>query len=453
MKVENNLGYDDVRQLVWRIAIPSMLAQLVSVLYNIVDRMYIGNIPEIGDIALAGVGICGPIVTMIGSFASLIGIGGSPFMSISMGEQNIKRARAILANCFLMLCICSVVLMVVLFPFREPMLLLFGASQTILPYANDYYSIYLMGTIFSLLSIGLNQFIICQGFAKIGMTSVLLGAILNIIFDPIFIFLFDMGIKGAAIATVISQMISCFFILRFLFFADIPVNITFGGYRWSIIKRVLFLGFTPFIIIAIDNVMIIVMNMVLQKYGGPQHGDTLITCATIAQSFMLVITMPLGGITGGTQTILSYNYGAKQFQRVKKAQRVIFLYCIVYTGLMFLLARIASPLFIRLFTQDEELTRQTMWAIQICTLSIIPLGIQYEIVDGFTAIGQVRWSLPLSFFRKAVYFVSLFILPMYFEAKSAFYAEPISDFIGPIVSVLVYIFMTKRIFHSQSEMD
>ena len=216
MKVENNLGYDDVRQLVWRIAIPSMLAQLVSVLYNIVDRMYIGNIPEIGDIALAGVGICGPIVTMIGSFASLIGIGGSPFMSISMGEQNIKRARAILANCFLMLCICSVVLMVVLFPFREPMLLLFGASQTILPYANDYYSIYLMGTIFSLLSIGLNQFIICQGFAKIGMTSVLLGAILNIIFDPIFIFLFDMGIKGAAIATVISQMISCFFILRFL---------------------------------------------------------------------------------------------------------------------------------------------------------------------------------------------------------------------------------------------
>lgn len=231
------------------------------------------------------------------------------------------------------------------------------------------------------------------------------------------------------------------------------MNITFGEYRWSIIKRVLFLGFTPFIIIAIDNVMIIVMNMVLQKYGGPQHGDTLITCATIAQSFMLVVTMPLGGITGGTQTILSYNYGAKQFQRVKKAQRVIFLYCIVYTGLMFLLARIASPLFIRLFTQDEELTKQTMWAIQICTLSIIPLGIQYEIVDGFTAIGQVRWSLPLSFFRKAVYFVSLFILPMYFEAKSAFYAEPISDFIGPIVSVLVYIFMTKRIFHSQSEID
>lgn len=449
MKQQNDLGRDDVKKLVWRLAIPSMLAQFVSVLYNIVDRMYIGNIPEYGDTALAGVGICGPILTMVGSVAFLVGVGGAPLMSIRLGEKNLEAAQNILANCFLMLCVSSVLLMSVVLPLREAMLRLFGASDAILPYADLYFVIYLCGTPFSLLTIGLNQFIICQGYAKTGMISILIGAVANIILDPIFIFIFKMGVAGAALATVISQVISCFFVLRFLFCGEATIKITFGGYQWRIVRRVLVLGFAPFLIIAIDNVMIIVMNAVLQQYGGPERGDMLITCATIAQSFMLVVTMPLGGITGGTQTILGFNYGARQIDRVLKAQRYIFCLSVGYTALLFLLARLIGPLFVRLFTNDQVLIEQTMWAIKVCTLAIIPLGIQYEIVDGFTAIGAVHLSLPLSFFRKLVYFVAIFVLPLYFNAEAVFYAEPISDLLGPLISIIVYLLLMKRILNKR----
>ena len=329
------------------------------------------------------------------------------------------------------------------------MLRLFGASDALMPYAKAYFTAYLSGTVFSLLSVGLNQFIICQGYAKVGMQSILLGAVLNIILDPIFIFIFHLNVVGAAIATVISQMVSCFFVLRFLFRGQIPVRITFGGYRLKIMTKVLATGFTPFIIFAIDNVMIIVMNAVLQRYGGPEKGDMLITCATIVQSFMLVVTMPLGGISGGTQTILGYNYGAKQLDRVVKAQKYIILLCVGYTALMFLAARTVGVYFVRLFTQDAQLTEQVLWAIRVCTLAVIPLGVQYEIVDGFTAIGQVKLALTLSFFRKLTYFVPIFVIPLFWEAEMVFYAEPISDILGPMASVAVYLFAMKRILEKR----
>lgn len=438
MKMENDLGKDDIGRLVWRIAIPSMLAQFVSVLYSIVDRIYIGNIPQVGDVALAGVGVCGPVVTLVGSAAFLVGIGGSPLMSISMGEKNLRHAEKILANCFLMLCVLSVVLMAVLFPLRSAMLMTFGASETTFPYAMAYFTIYLIGTPFALLSTGMNQFIICQGFAKIGMISVMLGAVLNIVLDPLFIFGFDMGVQGGALATVLSQLGSCIFVLAFLFSRRVPVRIHFGGYRFSIMRQVLKIGFTPFIIIAVDSVMIIAMNAVLQHYGGPSQGDTLVTCATIAQSFMLVVTMPLGGISGGTQTILGFNYGACNTQRVRQAVRRITMMCVGYTGILFILAHLAGPLFVRLFTQDEALAKLAFDSIKICTLAILPLGLQYEMVDSLTAIGQVRLSLPLSFFRKLVYFGALFVLPIFFAPQYVFFAEPISDLISPIVSFLVF---------------
>lgn len=209
------------------------------------------------------------------------------------------------------------------------------------------------------------------------------------------------------------------------------------------------IGFTPFAIIAVDNVMIIAMNAVLQKYGGAEWGDTLVTCATIAQSFMLVVTMPLGGITGGTQTILGYNYGARQTDRVIKAQRRIFLLCLAYVSLMTVVAWVCGHWFVRLFTTDPVVAEKAQWAIRVCTLSLLPLGIQYEIVDGFTAIGKVRFSLPLSFWRKTVYFVSLFALPAILGAEAAFYAEPISDFFGPLVSVIVYLFMMKKVLRKR----
>lgn len=445
MKRENDLGRDKISSLVFRIALPSMLAQFVSVLYSIVDRIYIGNIPGTGDIALAGVGVCGPVVTMVGSAAFLIGIGGSPLMSIRLGEKNVKAAEKILANSFLSLCVISVILMAVVMPLATPMLRVFGASSVTLPYSTEYFLTYMLGTPFALLSVGMNQFVICQGYAKKGMKSVMLGAVSNIILDPIFIFLFDMGVKGAAIATVISQIASCIYVLSFLFGKKVPVKITFSGYSFKIIRKILVLGFSPFAIIALDNVMIIAMNSVLQHYGGSEQGDMLVTCATIVQSLMLVVTMPLGGITGGTQTILGYNYGARDTGRVKKAQRYIFLLCVAFTGIMFVLFWTCGIYFVRLFTSDPELLKETMKAVRICTLAIIPLGIQYEIVDGFTAIGQVKFSLPLSFWRKGIYFAAIFLLPMFFGAKAVFYAEPLSDVIGPAVSVIVYLIFMKRI--------
>ena len=438
MVMENDLGKDNVWKLVWRIAIPSMLGQFVSVFYSIVDRMYVGNIPNVGDLALAGVGVCGPVVTMVGSVAFLVGVGGSPLMSISMGENNMEKARKILANCFLMICVFSVLLMAVVLPLRRPMLMLFGASEATYPYADAYFTTYMFGTLFALIANGMNQFVICQGFAKVGMKSVILGAVLNIVLDPIFIFGLKMGVTGGALATVISQMASAAYVLRFLFSYLVPVRITFGGYDWKIVGNVLTMGFTPFVIIAIDNVMIIAMNAVLQKYGGATNGDMLVTCATIVQSFMLIVTMPLGGISGGTQTILGYNYGARQTQRVKDAQKYIVMLCAGYTAIMFVLARLVGPLFVRLFTQDAMLAEKAVWAIGVCTLAIIPLGVQYELVDGFTAIGKVNISLPLSFWRKLVYFVALFILPAIWGAEAIFYAEPISDVVGPFTTMAVY---------------
>ncbi len=445
MRQENDLGKDPIGRLVLRIALPSMLAQFVNVLYSIVDRMYIGNIAEVGELALAGVGVCGPVITMVSSVASLIGVGGAPLMSIRLGEGKREEARDILANAFLMLCVLSLVLTGVLFVIRRPMLLFFGASEATIPYAETYFSYYVAGTLFALLSTGMSQFIICQGFAKIAMCSVVLGAVLNIVLDPIFIFLLHMGVAGAAVATVLSQLASCCFVLRFLFGPWPQVSIRFGGYAARIMRRILAIGFTPFAIIAADNIMIIAMNMILQRYGGPQRGDVLVTCATIAQSFMLVVTMPLGGITGGTQSILSYNYGACHVGRVRAGQRRIFGLCLAFTALMTAVAWLGGHAFVRLFTADPEVARQAQWAIRVCTLSLLPLGIQYEIVDGFTAMGQVRYSLALSFWRKFVYFAALFICPALFGAEAAFYAEPVSDLLGPAVSIVVYLVCMNRI--------
>ena len=317
---QNDLGNDDIKQLVRHLAIPSMLAQFVNVLYSIVDRMYIGNIKDVGEIALAGAGVCGPIVTLISSFAFLIGIGGAPLMAIRMGENNHEGAKKILANCFVMLLGLSAILTAAAIALREPMLMFFGASEQTFPYANSYLTYYVSGTVFAILTAGLGQFITCQGFANEAMLSTIIGAVMNIILDPIFIFLFNMGVRGAAIATVISQACSCAFVLWFLFSDRVHVKISFGGYSAKIMRRVLTFGFCPFIIIAGDSVLIIALNTVLQQYGGAQ-GDMLIACATIVQSYMQIVTLPLGGITSGTQPILSFNYGAKNIDRIRQGRR------------------------------------------------------------------------------------------------------------------------------------
>ncbi len=332
---------------------------------------------------------------------------------------------------------------------KEPMLRLFGASDTTYPYAERYFTVYISGSVFALLSTGMNQFIIAQGYAKIGMISVIIGAIMNIALDPLFIFVFHMGVEGAALATILSQAVSACFVLYFLL-KKARVRISFGGYDLSVMGRVLKLGVAPFTIIAADNIMIIAKNALLQKYGGAQ-GDTLISCNTIVQSFMLVVTMPLSGISGGTQSIISYNFGACRSDRVLKAQKFIIGLCIGYTTLLFVMARLAGSAFAALFTSDAALNEAACRAIRICTLAIIPLGAQYAIVDGFTAMGQVQMSLPLSFWRKTVYFVALFLIPKFADASKIFYAEPISDVMCVMLSVPLYLALIGKILRRREQ--
>ena len=449
VKLENDLGRDGIRRLVVRMAAPSMLAQFVSVLYSIVDRMYIGHIPGAGSLALAGVGVCGPVLTMIGSAAFWVAVGGAPLMSLRMGEGRDSEAGRILSTCLSLLLGLAAVLTVGGYLLRGPMLRVFGVSEATYPYAEAYFSVYIAGTVFALLATGLNQFIVAQGFARVAMGLVMLGAVLNIALDPVFIFALGMGVRGAALATVLSQMASAAGAVIFLMGRSVPVRLKPGRPHADIAGRVLTLGFSPFSIIAIDNAMIIAMNAVLKAYGGPEQGDALITCATIAQSFMLVVTMPMGGISGGTQPILAFNYGAMKMERVKSAQKIIMILCAGYAAVLMLLSHAAGPLFVRLFTSDPLAAEPSLWAIHVCTLAIIPLGVQYEIVDGFTALGQVRLSFALSFFRKAVYFAALFILPAIFGARAAFYAEPISDIVGPAASICVYRLAIDRVLRGR----
>ncbi len=451
MKHTNDLGRDPIRPLVLRLTIPTMIAQLVNVLYSIVDRIYIGNIPGDGALALAGAGICGPIVTLLSSFGSLVGIGGSILFAIRLGEKNQAAAKKILANSFFMLLVLSAVLTVTFLLCKEPLLWQFGASALTFPYADTYLSIYTMGTFFALMAIGLNYFITSQGFSVAGMTTVLIGAVLNIILDPILIFGLHLGIAGAAIATVISQMCSCLFVLCFLFSRRSPIRITFGGYDGQLIKRITFLGLSPFLILFTDSVIIIGMNAVLQRFGGKSQGDMLITCVTIVQSYMLLITAPMLGITSGSQPIISFNYGAVQSDRVKKAIGFVLQLCIGFTAVMFLLSQLLPHYFVRIFTQDPAYIRLSSWGIRVFTAAIIPLAFQYVLVDSLTALSATHFSLGLSLFRKSSYFGFTCLLPVFFGAKSAFCAEPLADLIASLVTTLTFLLVYPKIIRAREE--
>lgn len=448
---QNDLGKDDIKLLVRRLAIPSMLAQFVNVLYSIVDRMYIGNIKEVGEIALAGAGVCGPIVTLISSFAFLVGIGGAPLLAMRMGEDNQEGAENILSNCFVMLLGLSAILTGLAIAFREPMLMFFGASEQTFPYANDYLTIYVMGTTFAILTAGLNQFITCQGFANEAMLTTVIGAVMNIILDPVFIFAFGLGVKGAAIATVISQACSCAFVLWFLFSDRVHVRITFHGYAWKIMRRVLSFGFCPFIIIAGDSVLIIALNTVLQNYGGAQ-GDMLIACATIVQSYMQIVTLPLGGISSGTQPILSFNYGAKNTERIRQGEKEIVKLAFFFCLIMFIISQTVSGVFVRLFTQNPEYVQLSVWAIRVFTFGIIPLALQYSFVDGLTALGILKVSVSLSVFRKGLFLILTLIFPAFWGASAAFYAEPVVDIFCGLVSTVVFLSIIGKILRKREEM-
>lgn len=450
MRRENDLGWDPIGPLVLRLAVPSMIAQFVNVLYSIIDRMYIGNIKDVGDLALAGVGVCGPIVTLLSSFGTLIGLGGSILMAMRLGENNKKMAYKLLANSFLMLTVFSVVLTIVFLLIKNKLLMWFGASETTFAYANTYLSIYTAGTFFALMAMGLNYFINCQGFSTVGMTSVVIGAVSNIILDPIFIFLFDMGVAGAAVATVLSQFFSCAFAASFLFGKRPPVKITFGGYDFKMCLKIMSVGLSPFLILATDSVIIIVMNAVLQKAGGAQ-GDTLITCVTIIQSYFMLITGPMIGISGGTQAIISYNYGAAQSGRIRRAEKDILLLCLAFTVIMFIISRTVPQYFVGIFTSSPEHIDLSVWGIKVFTLGIIPLSFEYVLVDGLTALGRTKTALCISMFRKCFYCFNVVLFAFVFTAKDAFFAQPVADFTASVIATTVFLLVFNKHLKKREE--
>ena len=368
-------------------------------------------------------------------------------MAMRMGAGRKKQAENILAHSFLLLVIFSALLTLIFLLVKDYLLNWFGASPATFPYADSYMTIYTIGTFFALMAVGLNYFITCQGFPGVGMMTVIIGALTNIVLDPVFIFGFHMGVAGAAIATVIAQFVSCAFAFRFLTGKKIPIKITLLKRKYFspvIVSRILTLGISPFLILATDSVILIVLNTVLQTYGGPKEGDLLITCATIVQSYMMLITGPMLGISSGTQAILSYNYGAKNIDRVKSAEKYILLLCLCFTTIMFLVSRTIPEYFISIFTRDPAQLDLCVWGIRVFTMMIIPLSFQYVFVDGFTALGRSKTALFLSVFRKGDYMLFTIVLPIFFGARSAFYAQPLADGIGAVMSSIAFLLIFKK---------
>ena len=443
-KKVNDFGSDPIPLLVLKISVPFMFAQFVNVLYSIVDRIYIGNIPVIGADSLAGAGVCAPIITLLSSFGALIGIGGSVLFSIRLGAGDKKGAERILGNSFSLLLVFSLCLTFLFLAVKSWLLRWFGASEVTFAYANTYLTIYTLGTFFALVSMGMNYFITAQGFPMLGMATTLIGAVLNIVLDPVFIFGLDMNIAGAAVATVIAQMGSCLFVLATLYGKKMLIPIRIMKPERMIAKQVVKIGFSPFLILATDSVIIIALNAVLQYYGGEEMGDTLITAATIVQSYMLLVTAPMLGVTSGSQPLISFNYGANKPERIRKTVACVLGLCIGFTVLMFGIARILPMYFVRIFTSNAEYQQLAVWGIGVFMLMIVPLSFQYVFVDALTALGMTRLSLSLSLVRKMIYLAATCILPLFFTAKTAFYAEPISDLTAAVLSSSVFFFIYRK---------
>lgn len=396
----NDLGRDPVRSLVFRLAIPTMVAQFVNVLYSIVDRIYIGNIADTGSQALAGVGVCGPIVTLLSSFGTLIGLGGSILMAMKMGEKKMQEARQMLSNSFLMLVAFAAFLTAAFLLGKEQLLWWFGAKRSDLSLRRHLFDdLY-------------RRHFFCPDGGRFELFYHLprlwhrgndyrpdWSRVQSDSGSGIYLRL-PYGGAGAAAATVLSQFASCLFVVCFLFSKKVPVRIHFGQYSIQLMKKIVFMGLSPFLILATDSVMIIVMNTVLQRFGGPGEGDLLITCATIVQSYMMLISTPMCGITGGTQAIISYNYGARSSARVKETVRWTLGLCLAFTTVMFLLSWLIPQYFAGLFSQDPQVIQLVVWGIHIFTLAVIPVSFQFAFVDALTALGRTRNALFLSMFRK-----------------------------------------------------
>lgn len=440
MSDTTNLGEGSIPSLLAKLAIPAVVAQVVNLLYNIVDRIYIGHIPEIGASALTGVGLFTPILMLINAFAMLAGSGGAPRAAIYMGKKDNNTAEKIVGNCFSFLMICAVFLTAVFYITAPKLLVLFGASSVTLSYAVSYARIYILGSVFVLIVLGMNLFITTQGFAKISMLTTVIGAVINIILDPVFIFVLGMGVSGAALATVISQAVGAVWILRFLIGDKTILKLKMCNLRLKadIIGPCLALGISSFVMMSTESILSISFTSSLSKFGG----DVAVGAMTIITSTSQLILMPVQGICQGGQPIISFNYGANKNDRVKKAFFTQFKVCIIFTCVCWVIMMLFPQIFAGMFTSDAELVKYTAWALRIYMAGIFSIGFQISCQQSFMALGQAKVSLILACLRKLILLIPLiFILPLILPDKvfAVFLAEPVSDIIAAAVTTTVFM--------------
>ena len=443
-KPKQDMGTGSVKKLMVQMAVPALVGQVVNLLYNIVDRIYIGHIPEIGGLALTGVGLFTPILMLITAFAMMAGSGGAPRAAIAMGQGDKERAEKILGNCFTVLMGFAVILTVVFYFACPTLLRWFGASDMTLPYAVEYGRIYILGSVFVLVTMGMNVFITTQGFAKISMLTTVIGAGINIILDPILIFGLDMGVKGAAIATVCSQAVSAIWIMKFLTGKKTILKLQPKNMKLipSIILPCLGLGISSFIMVSTESILSISFTTSLSRYGG----DVAVGAMTVLTSINQLITMPLSGVCQGGQPLISYNYGAKKYDRVKEAFFCQFGVCVAYTTIFWLLIMLMPNTFAGIFTSDKALVDYTAWALRIFLACGFSVGFQISCQQAFMALGQAKISLIMALLRKVFLLIPLiFILPNFFENKAfaVFLAEPIAD-LGAVLTTAAMFFFQFR---------
>mgnify|MGYP000519655286 FL=1 len=440
------LGKEPIGKLLLKLALPTVAAQLINMLYNIVDRIYIGHIPEIGADALTGVGVCMPLIMMVSAFAALVGFGGSPRASIAMGKKDNDSAEKILGNCFTTQILISFVLTAVLLIWNRDLLMAFGASENTISYGTRYMNIYSVGTIFVQLTLGMNAFITAQGFAKTGMLSVLIGAVSNIVLDPIFIFGFNMDVQGAALATIISQALSCIWVVSFLFGKKTILKIRKENMRLSasVILPCLALGTSTFIMQASESVISICFNSSLQKFGG----DIAVGAMTILTSVMQFAMLPLQGLGQGAQPIISYNYGAGSARRVKDAFKLLLKISLGYALFLWAMVMILPGGFVRMFTSDLKLIAFTKTALRVYLAALFMMGIQMACQMTFNSLGRAVESIIVAIMRKFVLLLPLiFVLPQIFKSDqtmAVYLAEPIADFLAVSFTIVLFAIQFRK---------
>ena len=430
-KQKNDFSQGSVVVNILKLALPMTLAQLINVLYNIVDRIYIGMIPENATLSLTGLGLCLPIISMVTAFANLFGMGGAPLCSIERGRGNVREAEAIMGNSFVLMVITGIVLTILGLAFKRPMLYLFGASDATIGYADAYITIYLLGNIFVMTGLGMNSFINSQGFGTIGMMTVLLGAVANIILDPIFIFVFHMGVRGAALATIISQFLSAVWILVFLTGKKALLRLKPSAMHLTKkrVKDIIGLGMSGFTMSITNSTVQVMYNAMLQRFGG----DLYVGIMTVINSVREVISMPVNGVTQSAQPILGYNYGAKEYNRVKTGIVFMSIVSIIYTTLVWGVVHGFPEFFIRMFNREGDLIEAGIPAMRVYFFGFFMMSLQFAGQAVFVGLGKAKRAVFFSIFRKIVIVTHLIImLPVVFGLGTTgiLMAEPISNFIG-----------------------